>query len=102
MRLIDRLWWLRFALAFVAAGISAGLGAVGIISADTAVRALLIAIVIYILSYYYGRFVLGITAENVPKRRDLIVAGLFPYVVTWFAFWILFHSLLLLATGRFG
>ncbi|MFQ5998994.1 MAG: hypothetical protein ACE5KO_06780 [Candidatus Bathyarchaeia archaeon] len=102
MRLIDRLWWLRFGLAFVAAGISAGLGSIGVIGADTAVRALLIAIVLYILSYYVGRYVMGITAENVPKKRDIIVAGLFPYLVTWFAFWVLFHSLLLLATGRFG
>jgi len=91
---VNKIWWTRFILAFVAAGLSSMLTFVGLISSATGIRALLIAILLYVISYYAARYVMHITPDQLPKRRDMIIAGLFPYLVTWFAFWILFNTLL--------
>lgn len=91
---VDKIWWFRFILGFVAAGLTSVLTAVGIISSATAIRALLIAILLYILSYYFARYGMRITTDQLPKRRDMVIAGLFPYLVTWFAFWIFFNTLI--------
>lgn len=91
---VDKIWWTRFILAFVAAGLSSILTYFGIISSTTAIRALLIAILLYVISYYFARYWMRITPDQLPKKRDMIIAGLFPYLVTWFAFWILFNTLL--------
>ena len=95
---VDRIWWSRFILAFVAAGLSSVLTYVGIISSATSIRALLIAILLYIISYYFARYGMRITADQLPKKSDMIITGLLPYLVTWFAFWILFNTLMV----RFG
>ncbi|MFH1328177.1 MAG: hypothetical protein ABIH76_04965 [Candidatus Bathyarchaeota archaeon] len=92
-RPVDKLWWFRFCLAMLTAILSAFLGLIGVIGPSTAVRALLIAIVVYILSYYVARFVWRITPDQLPKRRDMLIAGLLPFFIVWLAFWVFFHTI---------
>ncbi|MFQ5761567.1 MAG: hypothetical protein ACE5PO_00900 [Candidatus Bathyarchaeia archaeon] len=99
MRPVDKIWWMRFSLAVVAGILSAQLGFMGWIDASTSIRALLIAIIFYISTYYTARYILKITPDQLPKRTDMIVAGMLPFLVTWFTFWVLFNTLILWSRG---
>lgn len=93
MRLVDKIWWFRFGLAFAAAALTAYLNVEGFFEA-TKFLALFLAVGIYILSYVLLRYVFAIKPEQLPKRRDLALQGVFAYIVVWFAFWVFFHTMI--------
>ena len=94
MRLVDGLWLGRFILAFPMAFIAAYLSFIGIFGETTAYLVFTLAVVAYILSYLAARFFFRISPLHLPKKTDIWLTGLLPFLLTWFAFWIFFFTLL--------
>lgn len=93
MKTVDKIWWFRYTFAIVASAISVYLNI--LYPASTAVPwlALMVAIILYILTYAIVKYGFRIKPESLPKKRDLHLMGVFAYFVSWFVFWVLFYTL---------
>jgi len=99
LRPVDKLWWLRYTTAILVGVVSGILSFTGIVTPSTAFIPAIIAAGVYFLIYYIARVFLKIVPEVLPKRRDMVITGLVPYVVSWFAFWFFVYTLLRLSAG---
>lgn len=99
----DRIFWAR-AIMGVVAGLSSGiLGFVspdaykGVVSPD-AYKGILLAISLYIVTYYLSRYVF---ARNLPtgQRRNYITLGIFSYIMLFLFTWILYNTLIVFPLG---
>ena len=86
------IYWTRLALSIVAAAISA-IVAINQNALDftTFTTSLMIALLVYLLSYYplKAKFY-----SKVEKQSKIITTGIFMYFIAWTAFFILFYSIL--------
>ena len=55
--------------------------------------ALIIAVILYLATYMLFKYGAKVKIEALPKKRDLAIAGAFPFFIVWFAFWVLFYTL---------
>lgn len=94
MRQVDGLWLGRFILAFPMAFIAAYLSLIGYFGETTTYLVFTLAIVAYIVTYLAARFFFRISPLQLPKKTDIWLTGLLPFLLTWFAFWIFFFTLL--------
>jgi len=102
LKLVDKLWWSRFSLALATAAVCAYLSVEGFIDMSTVILAFLIAVFVYVLSYLVPRYILSVNPEQLPKKRDLALSGVFAYFISWFTFWIFFYTLAVWYTGMLG
>jgi K+-sensing histidine kinase KdpD len=96
MKPLETVYWLRFGFGILAALVSLGLGlATNAISkspdSQTFFYSASLAIIVYILSYYFirSRFAL-----KVQKPQKLVTAGIGIYFLAWIVFWALFYTIL--------
>lgn len=97
MKPLETVYWLRFGFGILAALVSLGLGlATNTISksppdSQTFFYSASLAIIVYILSYYFirSRFAL-----KVQKPQKLVTAGIGIYFLAWIVFWALFYTIL--------
>ncbi len=95
MKLVDKIWWIRFSLAIIIAASSAYV----FINTNDPNIPLGMAITIYILTYIVFRYLFGVTPDMLPKRRDLPMMGIFAYFLTWFSLWVFFNTILITVGG---
>jgi len=88
------LWLARFILAFPMAFIAAYLSFIGFFGEMSTYAVFALAIVAYLLTFLAARFFFRISPLQLPKKTDIWLTGLLPFLVTWFAFWIFFFTLL--------
>jgi hypothetical protein len=94
LRPVDKLWWFRFASASIV-GITSGIMSfTGIVTQSTLFIPLAIVVAVYISTYYGAVFLLKITPDLLPQRRDIVLAGLFPYLFCCLTLWVLALTLL--------
>lgn len=93
LRTVDKLWWFRYSFAIVAALISIYLTILFPASPTLPWLALMVAIILYLLTYAIVKYGFRIKPESLPKKRDLAMMGVFAYFVAWFVFWVLFYTL---------
>ena len=102
LRPVDKLWWFRFVLASIV-GITSGIMSfTGIVTQSTLFIPLAIVVAVYISTYYGATFLLGITPNLLPQSRDIVLAGLFPYLFCCLTFWVLAFTLLRWASQLAG
>jgi hypothetical protein len=97
MKPLEIIYWLRFILGVVAALTCIGYGlATGTIhndlfTFDTFTNGLLLAMSIYLISYYIikWRFL-----PKVEKPQKLLTTGIGMYVLSWLVFWILIYTVM--------
>ncbi len=99
MRPVDMLYWVRFSLAIIIGVISGTMSFTGMVTPSTAFIPLIIVVAAYAATYYAAKFLMRITPDKLPKRRDMVLTGLFPYIVGWFTFWVLAFTLLRVLAG---
>ena len=99
MKLSSRLWWSRYFLAIGMGFISALICVMGLAGDAAPTLSFLIAIIAYILSYVFAKYVFRINVEKLDKPRDLALQGVFAYFISWFAFWVFFYTMILWALG---
>jgi len=92
MNLNEKLWWFRYFLAILASALTAYLTLTGFFQGFM-IGAFFLAVAIYVLSYFIARYLWKIKPEQLPKKRDLALYGVFAYFIAWFVFWILFYTL---------
>ncbi len=93
LRTVDKIWWFRYSFAILAAAISLYLNILYPASKAVPYIALMVAIILYILTYMIMKYGIKIKPESLPKRRDIALMGVFAYFVAWFVFWVLFYTL---------
>ncbi|MEM3666883.1 MAG: hypothetical protein QW222_07375 [Candidatus Bathyarchaeia archaeon] len=96
MKTLQKIYWLRLALGFIAAIVSTGyVVATNVSPTEFRVTAILnglaIAIMIYLLSNYVIRR--KFTLEG-KKMQKLQTTGIGIYFLTWIVFWILLYTLI--------
>jgi hypothetical protein len=86
------IYWIRVALGIVAAAISAIVATLfDAFSFNTFMNSVIIALLVYLLSYY----VLKAKFYNkVEKQSKIMTQAIFMYFIAWAVFFILFYSLL--------
>ncbi|MEM3736475.1 MAG: hypothetical protein QXJ75_00065 [Candidatus Bathyarchaeia archaeon] len=94
MKPVERLWWLRFSLAIIMGVISGVMSFTRIATTSTAFIPAIMAILVYTATYFAARYLLGITPDSLPKRSDIVIAGLAPYFICWFMVWVLTITIL--------
>ena len=86
------IYWIRVALSIFAATISAIVATMfDAFSLNTFLNGVIIALLVYMLSYY------GLKAKfmnKVEKQSKIMTQGIFIYFIAWTAFFILFYSIL--------
>jgi len=96
MKLLTKIYWLKFALGIIAAFICTGFGiATGTISRQTesytkVLNGLSLAIITYLISYYITKLKF---MPQLEKRSKLFTTGIGIYFLTWIVFWILLYTL---------
>jgi hypothetical protein len=94
MKPLETVYWLRLALGILAGFLSLGyaFGTHAIPSTDPTIffNSAMLAIVVYILSYYYikSKF-----AAKVQKTQKLVTAGIGIYFLAWIVCWALLYTL---------
>jgi hypothetical protein len=97
MRPLETVYWLRFAFGILAAFLSIvyGVATNEISSMDfsfyTFLNTMSIAIIIYMVSYYYVKFRYTLQVKN---PRKLITTGIGIYFLSWIAFWVLLYTMI--------
>ena len=96
MKPLQTVYWIKFALGFVAALACLGYG----IGADYISRTKFefnfflssasIAIVIYFLSYYLIKYRF---ASKVATTRKLVMTGIGVYFLSWIVFWVILYTI---------
>jgi hypothetical protein len=96
MKPLETVYWLRFGFGFFAALISLGTGvATNTISntqflSSTFFNSASLAILVYIVSYYYVKFKFAV---KVQKPQKLLTTGIGIYFLSWIVFWVLFYTI---------
>jgi NhaP-type Na+/H+ and K+/H+ antiporter len=94
---LETVYWLRFALgilaAFICLGYAVGTNAISStqFSSSTFFNSVALAIIVYILSYYYVK---SKFSAKVQKTQKLVTAGIGIYFLAWIVFWALLYTLL--------
>jgi hypothetical protein len=100
MNPLEKVYWLRLALGITAAFICAGYGILAgpeVISKEgfpinTFFNSLSIALIVYIISYYYvikRKFL-----SKVEKPQKLATTGIGIYFISWLVFWVLLYTII--------
>ncbi|RLI04308.1 hypothetical protein DRO26_04850 [Candidatus Bathyarchaeota archaeon] len=92
LKLTEKLWWFRYFSAIGVAVLCTYLGVQNPVFQNIEV-AFPIAILVYIFTYFVAKYIWKIKPEQLPKKRDLALYGVFAYFIAWFVFWILFYTL---------
>jgi len=95
----EKLWWSRYFLALSISPLSAYICLGGFFEEWSAYVAFALAILAYLLSYFFARYVFKVRPESLKRPRDLAIQGIFAYFVAWFAFWIFFYTVMAWASG---
>ena len=98
-RLSGRLWWARYILAIAVSPLSAYISFAALAGELSNYAAFALAVLAYVLSYVFARYVFKVDPGRLRRPRDLALQGVFAYFVGWFAFWIFFYTLMLWAAG---
>jgi hypothetical protein len=89
----EKLWWFRYSIAVLVAGLCAYLDKLGFFRGSYGL-AFILAVSFYVLTYLIAGPLLRIKLEQLPKRgRDLAFYGVFAYFIAWFVFWVFFYTL---------
>ena len=86
------IYWIRVTLSIIAAAISAVVATLfDAFSFNTFMNGVIIALLVYLLSYYVlkAKFM-----NKVEKQSKIMTMGIFMYFIAWTAFFILFYSIL--------
>jgi hypothetical protein len=86
------IYWIRVTLSIIAAAISAVVATLfDPFSFNTFLNSVIIALLVYILSYYVlkAKFM-----NKVEKQSKIMTQAIFMYFIAWTAFFILFYSIL--------
>jgi len=100
MKPVTKLWALRYFFGIFAAAVCTYINVTYFLQGPILAICIPLLILIYLLSYVVARNILRITSESLPrKHKDLIMQGIFAYVIAWFVFWVLFYTLAKLMMG---
>jgi uncharacterized membrane protein len=95
-----QLYWLRVALGIIAGAITALLADFGIIGNVQDISVLFnsvsIALIVYFLSYYVLK---AVYRNKIAKQSKILSTGIGMYFFAWIAFFVLFYTILKVATG---
>ncbi len=98
MKPLETVYWLRFALGFVAALVSIGYGAVTntittkALPLSAFMNGMSLALIVYLISYYFIKF--RFKNEVVEKPRKLVTMGIGAYFLAWMLFWVLLYTII--------
>ncbi|MHC1590072.1 MAG: hypothetical protein ACXQTQ_03835 [Candidatus Hecatellaceae archaeon] len=99
MKTSEKLWWSRYILALAISPLSAYICFAGLFEGWSSYVAFAIAVIAYLLSYVFAKYVFKVKRESLKKPRDIAVQGAFAFFVAWFAFWIFFYTMMSWAAG---
>lgn len=97
MKPLETVYWLRFAFgtlaAIVCVGYGVGTGAISNTSfvVNTFLNSMSLAIIVYLLSYYYIKSKFKLRVE---KTQKLFTAGIGIYFLAWIVFWALLYTII--------
>lgn len=95
-----QLYWLRVALGIIAGAITAVLAGFGVIGDQADISVLFncvsIALIVYFLSYYALK---AFYKNKIEKQSKILSTGIGMYFFAWIAFFVLFYTLIKVATG---
>ncbi len=98
---ITQLYWLRVALGFVAAIITAAVvvlfgGQVAIYDLSWLLNSITVALLIYFITYYVFR---ALYKNKIEKTSKILSTGIGMYFFTWIAFFVLFYTTFVVMLG---
>ncbi len=98
---ITQLYWLRVALGFVAAIVTAVVvvlfgGQVAIYDLSWLLNSITVALLIYFITYYIFR---ALYKNKIEKQSKILSTGIGMYFFTWIAFFVLFYTTFVVVLG---
>jgi hypothetical protein len=95
---VTQLYWARVATGIVAAVITAILALFQpMMEITTLINSITVALLVYFITYYIFR---AVYKTKIEKQSKILSTGIGMYFFSWLAFFVLFYTIIIVATGN--
>ncbi|MDI6690998.1 MAG: hypothetical protein QME50_03905 [Candidatus Bathyarchaeota archaeon] len=96
MTIIEKIYWIRLLLGIIAALASTAYTQAKVVPVDVVdygvfMNGIIIAIIVYVISYYIMKFKWAVKVE---KPQKIFTTGVGIYFISWLVFWVLFYTII--------